>query len=335
MFKVLLEEIKGQTPGKIYMVPRGTTRVGRKNCDIEIYNERISSSHAEIHFSGTRVTVIDTNSTNGTYINNRKIKRTAVKDGDIVSFGGMGEKAISVYKVKFEGDLKKVVHVINKGIDSPNRYLYLFLTAVVFAFFVWLIIPSGEQLTLKGGSKPWEKPDDLLPPYSQGVKRTLMLGDTILLPMSDWKTDTRTELVKDSGVYEPKIYSVDIMNPVEASSGSNSYVQANVTVQRFRKDFTGSSDVERIRNFVWHEENFFKENNIKEQKFSYSRSKNYLWQWVLWNDGEKFSLYADTVSPRGRILVQASTFDIYVAKRFFQYIADSYNEGKVDIEEFM
>ena len=334
MFKVQIEEIKGQTPGKIYIVPRGTTRIGRKSCDIEIPNERISSAHAEIHFSGTRVTVVDTNSTNGTYVNNRKIKRLALKDGDIVSVGGMGEKAVAVYKIKFEGDLKKVVYVINKGIDSPNRYLYLFLTALVFAFFIWLIIPSGEHLTLKGGAKPWEKPEDLLPPYAQGVKRTLALGDTVVLPESDWKGEMRSELVKDTGVYEPRIYSVDIMNPVEASSGSNSYVQSNITVQRFKKDFTGSTDVERIRSFVWHEENFLKDNNIKE-KFTYSRSKAGTWQWVIWNDGEKFNLYASTVSGRGRTLVQASAFDIYVLRRFFQYVADSYQEGKIDIQDFM
>ena len=327
MFKVLIEEIKGSSPGKVYIVPRGTTRVGRKNADIEIANERISSSHAEVHFSGTRVTLIDTNSTNGTYVNNRKIKRVALKDGDIVSFGGMGEKAISVYKIKFEGDLKKVVYVINRGIDSPNRYLYLFLTALVFAVFIWLIIPSGDHLALKGGAKPWEKPEDLLPPYAQGVQRTLALGDTVVLPDSDWKSEVRSEIAKDTGSYETKIYSVDIMNPAEASQGSNSYVQANITVQRFKKDFTGSTEVERIKNFVWHEDNFLKENNIKE-KFSYSKSKTGLWQWVIWNDGEKFVLYASTVTGRGRTLIQASSFDIYVLKRFFQYIADSYQEGK-------
>ncbi len=327
MFKVLIEEIKGSSPGKVYIVPRGTTSVGRKNADIEIANERISSLHAEVHFSGTRVTLIDTNSTNGTYVNNKKIKRIALKDGDVVSFGGMGEKAISVYKIKFEGDLKKVVYVVNKGLDSPNRYLYLFLTALVFAFFIWLIVPSGDQLSIKGGEKPWEKPEDLLPPYAKGVQRTLALGDTVVLPDSDWKSEVRSEIAKDTGSYEPKIYSVDIVNAAEAAQGSNSYVQANITVQRFKKDFIGSTDVERIKNFVWHEDNFLKENKIKE-KFSYSKSKTGLWQWVIWNDGEKFVLYASTITGRGRTLVQASSFDIYVLKRFFQYIADSYQEGK-------
>ncbi len=334
MFKVIIEEVKGASPGKTYIIPRGTTRIGRKNSDIEISNERISSSHAEVHFSGTRVIVADTNSTNGTYVNGKKIKRVAVKDGDLISLGGMGEKAVSVYRIKFEGDLKKVVYVINKGMDSPNKYLYLLLTILAIGFFVWLLIPSGDHLSLKGGNKPWESPEELLPPYAAGVKRTLALDDTVILPEGQWKTDVRTELARDAGVYEPRIYSVDIMNPLEASTGSNSYVQANVTVQRFREDFNGSIDVERVHNFVWHEENFLNDNSIKE-KFTYSRSKTGVWQWVIWNDGEKFMLYASTVTKRGRILVQGSSFDIYVLKRFFQYIADSYQEGTLKMQDLM
>lgn len=334
MFKVIIEEVKGPTPGKVYIIPRGTTKIGRKNSDIEIFNERVSSSHAEVHFSGTRVIVADTNSTNGTYVNGKKIKRTAVKDGDLVSLGGTGEKAVAVYKVRFEGELKKVVYVINKSMDSPNKYLYLFLTVIAVGLFAWLLIPSGDNLSLKGGVKPWESPEELLPPYSIGVKRTLALDDTVMLPQSQWKTEVRTELVRDSGVYEPRIYSVDIMNPIEATTGSNSYVQANITVQRFREDFNGTPDVERVRNFVWHEDNFLKSNAIKE-KFTYSKTKTGTWQWVIWNDGEKFVLYASTVTNRGRILVQGSSFDIYVLKRFFQYVADSYQEGKLKLEDLM
>ncbi len=329
MFKVVLEEIKGRSPGKTYIIPRGTTRVGRKNSDIEINNERISASHAEIHFSGTRVTIIDTNSTNGTYLNNRKIKRQALKEGDIISFGGSGEKAVSVYKVHFEGDLKKVVYVINRGMDSKNKYLYLFLTVLVFVFFIWLIIPSGEQNTLKDGGKPWEKAEEILPPYTVGVNRTIVLGDTLMFPAGDWKTQDSTDLVKDFGVYEPRVYYVEIMNPLEASTGSNSYVQANITVQRFKKDFNGNPEMERVKNFIWHEENFLKENGVKE-KFAYAKSKLGVWQWVIWNDGEKFNLYATIVTNRGRIMLRAASFDAYVIKRFFQYIADSYQEGKMD-----
>ncbi len=329
MFKVVLEEIKGQSPGKTYIIPRGTTRVGRKNSDVEISNERISTSHAEIHFSGTRVTIIDTNSTNGTYLNNRKIKRQALKEGDIISFGGSGEKAVSVYKVHFEGELKKVVYVINKGMDSKNKYLYLFLTVLAFVFFIWLIIPSSEQNTLKDGGKPWEKAEEVLPPYTMGVNRTIALGDTLMFPAGDWRTQDSTDVVKDFGVYEPRVYYVEIMNPLEASTGSNSYVQANITIQRFKKDFSGNPEMERVKNFIWHEEHFLKENGIKD-KFAYAKSKLGTWQWVIWNDGEKFNLYATIVTNRGRIMLRAASFDAYVIKRFFQYIADSYQEGKMD-----
>ena len=116
--KVLFEEIKGDNPGKIYIVNRGTTRIGRKNSDIEISNTRISGMHAEIHYSGTRVFVIDRNSTNGTFVNGKKVRRVALRDGDVISLGGVSEKAAAVFKFKIEGELKKVVYIINKSIDS-------------------------------------------------------------------------------------------------------------------------------------------------------------------------------------------------------------------------
>ena len=96
--RVLLEEIKGDNPGKVYIVSRGTTRLGRKNSDIQVSNDRISGMHAEIHYSGTRVFIIDRNSTNGTFVNGKKTRRYALKDGDVISVGGISEKASAVFK---------------------------------------------------------------------------------------------------------------------------------------------------------------------------------------------------------------------------------------------
>jgi len=324
--RVLLEEIKGDNPGKIHLVSRGTTRIGRKNSDIEISNERISGMHAEIHYSGTRVFVIDRNSTNGTFVNGKKAKRVALRDGDIISLGGISEKASAVFKLKIEGEFKQVVYVINRSFESKYKYLYLTLIIAIFLFFVWLIIPTGNRMSLPGGGKPWENAETLMSYSIVGNPTSLVLGDTISLPVDGvWKTEVRYELTKDDGTYEPRLYFIYIYNDAAAK---DKIIESSVTIQRFRPDFSGNVEKEKINNYLWHEKTFLKENGI-DKKFEYSKTKVGVWQWILWQDPEKFNLYATCVTQRGRIMVQAAAFDVFSLKRFFQYLADTYQEGPI------
>lgn len=322
--KILLEEIKGNNPGKVHIVSRGTTRLGRKNSDIEVSNDRISGMHAEIHYSGTRVFIIDRNSTNGTFVNGKKVRRVALKDGDVISLGGISEKASAVFKLRIDGELKQVIYVINRSIESKFKYFYLLLIVAVFLFFVWLIIPTGDKFSLPGGGKPWENAETLISYSISGKPTSLVLGDTASLPTDGiWKTEVRYELTKDDGTFEPRLYFIYIYND---AATKDKVIEASVTVQRFKSDFSGSVEKETINNFIWHEKTFLKENSI-DKKFIYSKTKVGVWQWVLWQDPEKFNLYATCVTPRGRILVQAAAFDVFSLKRFFQYLADSYQEG--------
>jgi len=322
--RILLEEIKGDDPGRVYIISRGTTRIGRKNSDIEISNERISSVHAEVHYSGTRVFVIDRNSTNGTFVNSKKVRRVALKDGDIISLGGISEKASAVFKLKIEGELKQVVYVINKSFDSKFKYLYLTLIVIVFLFFVWLIIPTGDRMSLSGGEKPWEKAEMLMSYSIVGNPTSLALGDSVSLPTDGiWKTEVRYELTKEDGTFEPRLYFIYIYND---AASKDKIIESSVTLQRFRSDFNGNVEKEKVNNFLWHEKNFLKDNGITK-KFEYSKTKVGIWQWVIWQDTEKFNLYGTCVTQRGRIMVQAAAFDVFSLKRFFQYLADTYQEG--------
>ena len=322
--RILLEEIKGDNPGKVYIISRGTTRIGRKNSDIEISNERTSNMHAEIHYSGTRVIIIDRNSTNGTFVNGKKVRRMALRDGDVISLGGISEKASAVFKLTIEGDLKKVVYVINRGLDSRFKYIYMFLLLCTLLFFIWLVLPTGDRSALPGGGKPWESAQDLMSYPISGKTLALVLGDKVSLPPDgDWKTEVRYELIKDDGTYEPRLYFVYIYND---SPTKDKTIESSVTVQRFKGDFTGSVNKEMVKNFIWHETKFLKENKI-DKPFMYSNTKLGVWQWVIWQDPEKFNLYATCITQRGRIMVQAAAFDIFSIKKFFQYLADTYQEG--------
>ena len=326
MLKITLEQIRGEGAGRLYTIPRGTVKIGRKNTDIEIPNERISGVHAEIHYSGTRVFIIDRNSTNGTYVNARRIRRTPLKDGDIITLAGTGEKSVAVFKLNISGEGSRIVYILNRSMETPSKYLYMLLAFALVLFFVWLLIPVKDNMSLKGGEKPWEEAVEMLPAYG-GSRLTIALNDTIVLPQGgDWKTDVKYELGQDSDAYEPRVYVVDLWDDVSSSPSSDKVIQASLTIQRFKDNFTGSIEDQRIKSFIWHETKFLTENKI-DKKFSYSKSSIGVWQWVVWQDDTKFNLYASCVTKRGRILMQASAFDIYVLKRFFQYVANSYQEG--------
>jgi len=196
-------------------------------------------------------------------------------------------------------------------------------------FFVWLIIPINNQMALKGGEKPWEEAEQMLPVYG-GITLTLALNDTVALPPGgQWKSDVRYERTQDTSVYEPRIYIMELWDDVSTASSSDKVVQANITIQRFRSDFAASVEEERIKNFIWHETKFLKENKI-DKRFSYSKSTIGDWQWIVWQDDTKFNLYASCVTKRGRLLLQASAFDVYVLKKFFQYVANTYQEGSLN-----
>ncbi|MCB9655157.1 MAG: FHA domain-containing protein [Deltaproteobacteria bacterium] len=62
--------------------------IGRADdCDVSIPDQRLSRHHARLVISGTQLFVEDLGSPNGTRVNERRLRRSALKDGDIVSMG--------------------------------------------------------------------------------------------------------------------------------------------------------------------------------------------------------------------------------------------------------
>ena len=62
--------------------------IGRRaDNDIRLDDQSISSQHAQFSYTGHKAYIEDLDSTNGTYINGRRVKFQAVEDGDIVVIG--------------------------------------------------------------------------------------------------------------------------------------------------------------------------------------------------------------------------------------------------------
>jgi len=73
------------------------TTVGRRPYnDIVIDNLAVSGEHAVVLMSGTEVVIEDLNSTNGTYVNGKAVKRQALQNGDSIEVGK--------YKIRYVGD---------------------------------------------------------------------------------------------------------------------------------------------------------------------------------------------------------------------------------------
>ena len=86
-FLITQDETKARYP-----ITRTTCRLGRsKNNEITLRDTSVSRRHAEIHReSGDEFTLIDLNSLNGVFVNNEKIGRYKLKEGDVIEIGDIG-----------------------------------------------------------------------------------------------------------------------------------------------------------------------------------------------------------------------------------------------------
>lgn len=74
-------------------------RIGREStiCEIVLENPKVSRLHAEVVSIDGKVMLIDRNSSNGTYVNDQKIEKRYLKDGDIIYFGGRNAVAVAYH----------------------------------------------------------------------------------------------------------------------------------------------------------------------------------------------------------------------------------------------
>jgi len=82
---------------KEVQLTKDRTTLGRRPYnDIVIDNLAVSGEHAVIQMAGEQVFLEDLNSTNGTYVNGKAIKRQQLQSGDDIEIGK--------YKIKFAGE---------------------------------------------------------------------------------------------------------------------------------------------------------------------------------------------------------------------------------------
>ena len=74
-------------------------RIGRESsiCEIVLENPKVSRLHAEVVSIDGKVLLIDRNSSNGTYVNDQKIDKRFLRDGDIIYFCGRNAIAVAYH----------------------------------------------------------------------------------------------------------------------------------------------------------------------------------------------------------------------------------------------
>jgi len=94
---------------------QGDMKIGRKpGCDIYIDNLAISGEHANIFTIGEDSFIQDLGSTNGTFINNKRITKHHLRNGDTVAIGKHSLVFFSENAEKSNEDFAKTV-IINPG----------------------------------------------------------------------------------------------------------------------------------------------------------------------------------------------------------------------------
>jgi hypothetical protein len=74
--------------GRAYDLTKTSVVIGRsKDCDIRVSDPNISRQHAEIRQEGSTYWIVDLDSTNGTSVNGRALKRAKLDDEDRITLG--------------------------------------------------------------------------------------------------------------------------------------------------------------------------------------------------------------------------------------------------------
>jgi hypothetical protein len=84
----------GKNPGTFVSIAGDTIRLGRaRECHVRIRSDLVSRVHVELHYVGdNRWLVRDLDSSNGTFLNRRRIAEADLRPGDIIRLGDGGPK---------------------------------------------------------------------------------------------------------------------------------------------------------------------------------------------------------------------------------------------------
>lgn len=116
----------GALLGKRFPLDESVTTVGRgQDCQIQIDLDSVSRQHARIRKRPNGIMVEDLKSTNGTYVNEKQVRRAALQHGDLVQIGN------TIFKFLHGGNIEADYHeaiyrmTIIDGLTGAHNKRYL------------------------------------------------------------------------------------------------------------------------------------------------------------------------------------------------------------------
>ncbi len=86
--KLSLAVIAGPEAGKIFPIEKPRVVIGRHDADINVDDPEVSRQHAALEISGEKVTLVDLESTNGTFVAEQLIKEAPIENQGEFTVGG-------------------------------------------------------------------------------------------------------------------------------------------------------------------------------------------------------------------------------------------------------
>lgn len=89
VFKVMLTAIDGPQIGQMLEIKSSIVRIGRdQDCELRLDGEEVSREHCQLRIEGQVVWICDDSSSNGTYVNRRRLRgELQVEHGDAIQIG--------------------------------------------------------------------------------------------------------------------------------------------------------------------------------------------------------------------------------------------------------
>ena len=98
--------LSGQLVGKIHLLEERTILLGRGNdADIPINDLGVSRHHISITYAKGKATLKDLGSTNGTYLNGRKVEEIRLSDGDKIQIS-----SATIIKFAYQDKIENIFH---------------------------------------------------------------------------------------------------------------------------------------------------------------------------------------------------------------------------------
>jgi pSer/pThr/pTyr-binding forkhead associated (FHA) protein/Flp pilus assembly protein TadD len=126
-----------------YNLEKPETTIGRENCDIIINHSSVSRFHALVKKTGgNRYQLVDNDSTNGVFVNGRKVSKHTLNHEDRVKIGDLEFIFLEPGKIFYKDRLKEGGESTQ---NNNKKYLIIGAGAVVVILLILALIPGGSD----------------------------------------------------------------------------------------------------------------------------------------------------------------------------------------------